>query len=212
MSNEHRQYTNVMNEENSTPTPPSPTPTESKRQSTLKSILREVFIFAVIAFGIVLPFRMYVAEPYVVSGASMDPTFTTGDYLIVDKLSYKLGEPKRNTVIVFRYPNDPTKNFIKSIIGLPGDTVTEVGNTIRITNPENPRGFEIDQSYVTHPLSGSFQKTLGKDEYFVLGDNRAESFDSRYWGVLRGEYILGKPILRLWPLGELGISPGQDDK
>ena len=182
-------------------------------KSTWKGLLREIVIFALIAFGIVLPFRLYIAEPYLVDGRSMDPTFATGDYLIVDKLSYELGTPKRNTVIVFRYPNDPRKSFIKRIIGLPNETVISNGDTVQIINEENPKGFEIDQSYVVHssPLS-SFEKKLGSDEYFVMGDNRAESFDSRFWGPLNKKYILGKPILRLWPLSQIGIMPGADDK
>jgi signal peptidase I len=182
------------------------------RSNTLKSILKEVFLFAVIAFGIVLPFRMFVAEPYIVSGASMDPTFKTGDYLIVDKLSYKLGEPQRNSVVVFKYPNDTTKNFIKRIIGLPGDTITVKGNEVKIVNKDNPNGFIVDQSYIVHTSPDNFEKTLGTGEYFAMGDNRAESFDSRSWGVLPRKDMLGRPILRLFPLNKIGILPGDDSK
>lgn len=179
----------------------------------LKSIGKEIIIFAVIAFGIVLPFRIYVAEPYLVDGRSMDPTFATGDYLIVDKLSYELGTPKRNTVIVFKYPNDPKKSFIKRVIGLPGETVVVKDNTVKIINSENPDGFMVDQSYVVHTLlASSTTVTLAGDEYFVMGDNREESFDSRFWGPLNKKYILGKPIVRLFPLGSIDILPGEDSK
>jgi len=181
-------------------------------KSTLKSILKEVSIFAVIALCIVLPFRMFVAEPYIVSGASMDPTFKTGDYLIVDKLSYELGEPQRNSVVVFKYPNDTSKNFIKRIIGLPGDTVVMGGNEVKIINKDNPEGFIVDQSYVVHTSPGTFTQTLGTDEYFAMGDNRAESFDSRSWGVLPRKDMLGRPILRLFPITKIGIMPGSDTK
>ena len=187
---------------------PETTPTKS----TFKSIAKEIGMFILIAVGVVLPFRLYIAEPYVVSGASMDPTFTTGDYLIVDKLSYELGTPERNTVVVFRYPADPSKNFIKRIIGLPSETIVIKDNVIRIINDQNPKGFVVDQSYVVHQSPGSLEVKLGPDEYFVMGDNRAESFDSRSWGPLPRKYMLGKPILRLLPISQIGISPGNDTK
>lgn len=189
---------------------------EQNKPSTFKQVIKEVVIFAIIAFGIVLPFRMFVAEPYIVDGASMDPTFATGHYLIVDKVSYELGNPQRNSVVVFSFPasaNIPAengKNLIKRVIGLPGDTVMEVGNTVTITNAENPKGFVLDQSYITHPLPSAFSITLKADEYFVMGDNRAESFDSRSWGILPRANIIGKPIIRLWPLSKIGILPGND--
>lgn len=194
-------------------------PTETPKRNVWKSIVKEVLIFAVIAFGIVLPFRIYIAEPYLVDGRSMDPTFATSDYLIVDKLSYEIGTPKRNSVVVFRYPNDPKKSFIKRIIGLPNEKVSMKDNVVTITNKENPKGFEIDQSYVVHkceqPINNciySFEETLGPDEYFVMGDNRAESFDSRSWGPLDKKYILGKPVLRLFPITKIAILPGDDTK
>ncbi len=183
-----------------------------KKKSRVKDIVKEIIIFFLIVFGVVLPFRIYIAEPYLVDGKSMDPTFETADYLIVDKFSYRKKSPERNTVIVFKYPNQPSKNFIKRIIGLPGETVVMKEDTIKIINSENPDGFEIDQSYVTHKMPGNFTKTLAGDEYFVMGDNRPESFDSRSWGPLKKEFILGKPVLRLWPISKIGILPGEDKK
>ncbi len=205
-----------MNPDNSTPNSQNPmiieaNPGTKDKKSTWKSLLKELVIFAIIALGIVLPFRIYIAEPYLVDGRSMDPAFATGDYLIVDKLSYAISKPKRNTVVVFRYPNDPKKSFIKRIIGLPGETVVIKDNTVKIINAENPDGFNIDQSYVAHPsMGGEMEKTLGGDEYFVMGDNRQESFDSRSWGPLPAKYILGKPILRLFPFNKIGLFPGKD--
>jgi signal peptidase I len=190
----------------------NPILTQTKPTSRIKGLLKEIVIFILIAFGIVLPFRMYIAEPYLVDGRSMDPTFETGDYLIVDKLTSRREAPKRNTVIVFKYPNQPSKNFIKRIIGLPGETVVMKENKVTIINSENPDGFLIDQSYVTHEMPGNFTKTLAGDEYFVMGDNRAESFDSRSWGPLKKEFILGKPVLRLWPVTKIGLFPGEDKK
>jgi signal peptidase I len=188
------------------------------KPSTFKQVVKEIIIFAIIAFGIVLPFRMYIAEPYIVSGASMDPTFATGHYLIVDKISYELGEPERNSVVVFSFPDSANvpaekgRNLIKRIIGLPGDTITEVDNTVTITNPGNPKGFVLDETYVVHPLPSAFTITLKSGEYFVMGDNRAESYDSRSWGILPQANIIGRPILRLWPLSKIGFLPGNDSK
>ena len=206
-----------MSEENSPFEIAHTTPSLPKKSG--HGLLKELLIFALIAFGIVLPFRLYIAEPYIVEGASMDPTFATGDYLIVDKLSYELGTPARNAVIVFHYPGDPSKNFIKRVIGLPGEKVTVKDNVTTITNAENPKGFAVDQSYVKNPCTGamhscinSYEKTLAGDEYFVMGDNRAESFDSRSWGPLPKKYILGTPVLRLWPVSKVGIVPGSDNK
>jgi signal peptidase I len=182
------------------------------KKSKLKAILKEIVIFVLIAVCIVLPFRVYIAEPYLVDGRSMDPTFKTGDYLIVDKLTYRRSDPKRNTVVVFHYPNDPKKSFIKRIIGLPGETVEINDNEVKIYNTENPNGFKIDQSYVEHQMSSNLKVKLSSDEYFVMGDNRAESFDSRSWGPLKRSFISGKPILRLFPFSEVSVFPGQDDK
>jgi len=219
VSNAYAQYTVVMNPENTPPTIEPDIKSQSakvKNGITFKEISKEIIIFIIIAFGVVLPFRLYIAEPYIVDGASMNPTFETGNYLIVDKLSYKISEPKRNTVIVFKYPSNPKKDFIKRIIGLPGETVIMKNNIVSIINEANPKGFIIDQSYVTHHCLQtdknciiSFEKKLGIDEYFVLGDNRRESFDSRSWGPLNKKYLLGKPILRLWPLNKIEFLPGE---
>jgi signal peptidase I len=181
---------------------------ETPKKSTLKEVIKEIIIFLVIAGGIVVPFRVYVAEPYLVDGRSMDPTFATGDYLIVDKISKNARFPERNAVIVFDFPNDTSKSFIKRVIGLPGETVVIKNNTVTIINSENPDGITLDQSYVTHAGQGFYQKTLEGDEYFVMGDNRAESYDSRYWGPLKRSFILGRPIVRLFPINKIDSFPG----
>lgn len=203
-------------ENNSQNTDFRPNPTEQiaprQKPNPWKNIFKELVYFLLIAVCVVLPFRIYIAEPYLVDGRSMDPTFKTGDYLIVNKLSYRFNEPKRNTVVVFHYPNDPSKSFIKRIIGLPGETIEGYKNEVTIYNKETPDGFKVDQSYVVHELPGTFKITLGDDEYFVMGDNRAESFDSRSWGPLSKKFISGKPIFRLLPVTEVGYLPGEDDK
>ncbi len=173
-----------------------------------KEILKELVILAVIVFGFVIPFRVYVAEPYLVDGRSMDPTFETGNYLIVDKISNAAKSPIRNSVVVFKFPKDPSKSFIKRIIGLPGETVIVKGEKVTIINKENPKGFALDQTYVVHKSIKDSELKLGDAEYFVMGDNRKDSYDSRYWGALDKKFILGKPFIQLLPLKNIRIIPG----
>ncbi len=180
---------------------------EEKRESMLAEIVR----FSLIALLIVLPIRLFVAQPFIVSGASMEHTFSTGQYLIVDQLTYHFEEPKRGDVIIFRYPKDPSKFFIKRIIGIPGDVVTIEGRTVTITNATHPEGLVLDESYVRDMKpSTTITETLGDEEYFVMGDNRDASSDSRAWGVLQRDKIIGRAFLRLFPLNEAGIFPGSD--
>jgi signal peptidase I len=185
---------------------------QPSQTSTWKAVVKEIFIFAVIAFGVVLPFRMYIAEPYIVSGTSMDPTFATGNYLIVDKISSTAKHPPRNAVIVFEFPlpikGEEGKNLIKRVIGIPGDTVTMSNNVITITNAENPNGFVLEQPYLVYPAQSLFTVTLKADEYFVMGDNRPVSYDSRAWGVLPARFIVGRPLVQLYPFSDMGIWPG----
>lgn len=169
----------------------------------------EIIRFSVIALLIVIPVRMFIAQPFIVSGASMEETFHTGEYLIVDQVSYHLNNPERGDVIVFRYPKDPSKFFIKRIIGLPGETVTIEGSTVSIQNEDNPNGFTLDEYYIKSMENESFlTEKLGSREYFVMGDNRDQSSDSRIWGVLQEERIIGRAFLRLFPPSELEVFPG----
>jgi signal peptidase I len=155
---------------------------------------------------------MYIAQPFIVSGPSMDPTFNTGQYLIVDQISYRFEDPKRNEVIVFKYPRDPKTFYIKRIIGLPGETVHIDKGIVTIINDQNPDGFVLADGYISnnHKTNETFQTILESDEYFVMGDNRAESSDSRLWGALKEEYIVGRPFLRLLPFSKIEIFPGKE--
>lgn len=181
----------------STPTPPT--------ENTLLEVIR----FSIIALLIVVPIRMFIAQPFIVSGASMADTFHTGEYLIVDQVSYYFHDPRRGDVIIFRYPRDPSKYFIKRVIGLPGDTIIIEDATVKIINDASPEGFVLDEPYIRSMRpAGRLEETLGPREYFVMGDNRDESSDSRMWGVLQEDRIIGRALLRLFPLRELGIMPG----
>ncbi|KXK00621.1 MAG: Signal peptidase I T [Parcubacteria bacterium OLB19] len=169
----------------------------------------EIVRFSIIALIIVIPIRMFVAQPFIVSGASMEETFQSGEYLIVDQVSYHLHEPVRGDVIVFRYPKDPSKFFIKRIIGLPGDTVKIEGSTVTIINEANPNGFVINEPYIkSMSPDNHLTEKLGAREYFVMGDNRDRSSDSRAWGVLTEDRIIGKAFLRLFPPSALDVMPG----
>ncbi len=164
------------------------------------SFLKELGTLLLLAVFVVIPFRMFVAQPFIVDGASMDPTFHTGQYLIVDELTYHFRAPFRGSVIIFKYPKDPSKYFIKRVVGLPGETVILTDGKVTIKNDSHKDGFVLDDSFVTLPKVDNATYTLGADEYFVLGDNRAESADSRFWGPLPSANIIGRPILRAHPL------------
>ena len=176
---------------------------ESKGQS-----FWELVRFAIIAIAIVVPIRIFIAQPFIVSGSSMFPTFKDGQYLVVDELSYELGNPKRDDVIVFKYPNDTTKFFIKRVIGLPNETVKIDGSDITIINQEHPKGFKLDQPFVQNKSTNEMTYILKEGEYFVMGDNRIASSDSRYWGPVPRKLMVGRVLLRLLPINGIGIMPG----
>ncbi len=174
------------------------------------SSTRNLIFFALLVLIIVLPIRVYVAKPFIVSGASMFPTFNTWHYLIIDQLSYKLSPPERGDVIVFRFPQNPSRFFIKRIIGLPNETVQLSGTTVTIINDEFKNGFVLDEPYVSpeNAQKENIVMKLGDDEYFVMGDNRKASADSRSWGPLESYRIIGRAYIRLFPFAELDILPG----
>ncbi len=173
----------------------------------------EIVRFSAIALLIVIPIRMFIAQPFIVSGASMEHTFHNGEYIIVDQISYYLHNPERGDVIIFRYPKDPSKFFIKRIIGIPNDTITIENSTVSITNDEYPNGFTLNEPYIKSMKPGmKIVEKLGGREYFVMGDNRDESSDSRVWGVLQEERIVGKAFLRLFPPKKIDFLPGATDE
>ncbi len=176
-----------------------------KRPASFFEFVRFLIIISVVVFAI----RLYIATPFIVSGSSMDPTFAHGEYLIVDELTYRLEEPKRGDVIIFRFPQKRTQFFIKRIIGLPGETIEIRDGTVYVKNEAAPHGFALDEPYLADGTAGSFAVTLGEGEYFVLGDNRSASFDSRSWGTLERKFIVGRALLRLFPLPSLTLFPGR---
>lgn len=188
--------------------------------------LWDLIKFIVILVAIIVPFRMYIAQPFIVHGASMYPTFNGGkevvngkimgtgrfgDYLIVDELSYLLRQPKRGEVIIFRNPKDTSQFFIKRIIGLPGETVRVGAGRTLITKTDG-QSFVLDESaYLTEKNYIPGFAKLGADEYYVMGDNRAVSYDSRVWGALDRKLIKGRALIRLFPPTKISFLPGNEN-
>jgi signal peptidase I len=177
-----------------------------KIKETIKKYLPfvlELIKIAVIAFVIVAPIRYFIFQPFIVSGASMVPNFSSGDYLIIDEISYRFSEPQRGDVIVFNasfIKGYSGQRFIKRIIGLPGETVDIKNGKVSII--ENGKAKVLDENYLPENIKtyGDVKDTLKTDEYFVLGDNRDYSYDSRMWGVVAKKDIIGKALIRVLPI------------
>ena len=188
------------------------------------SFVLEVLKIIILAFIIIFPIRVFLFQPFFVQGASMEPNFEDGQYLIVNEFGFKetifefdshellkvspFKEIVRQRVVVFRYPLDTTKFFIKRVIGLPGETVQVKGGQVTIFNKENPNGFVLDEkAYLSAGLktAGDLKITLQNNQYFMLGDNRMFSSDSRFWGPVPESDIIGEVSLRTWPLDKISI-------
>lgn len=172
---------------------------EASRDKNSSSFWKELAKLVFLALVIVIPFRLYIAQPFIVEGASMDPTFRSGQYLIVDEVTYHWRTPERGSVLIFKYPKNPKKYFIKRVIGLPTEIVSIKEGMVTIVNNEHPEGLRLDEPYVKLKKEDSLNYTLGEGEYFVLGDNRLGSSDSRQWGAVPEVNIIGRPIIRFLP-------------
>lgn len=169
--------------------------------------LGEFLRLAIIAAAIALPIRYFIAQPFIVRGASMEPNFHDREYLVIDELSYFFRPPKRGEVVVFRYPLSPQEYFIKRVVGLPGEIVEVRSSEVYLFNDEHPDGFRLEESYLPKDLEfrGNVRFTLEDGEYVVLGDNRPASSDSRNWGTLERKLITGRAVFRAWPIAKLGF-------
>lgn len=158
----------------------------------------------VISLAIILPIRYYLVQPFFVKGASMEPNFEDGDYLLVDEISYRFSPPARGDVVIFRFPEDRSQFFIKRIVGLPGETVEIKNNKVIIYNASDSDGFVLAEDYLdpSQETLGNMLIRLDDNEYFVLGDNRLASSDSRRWGPVNKTLITGKAFLRAWPFNK----------
>ncbi|KKR53452.1 MAG: Signal peptidase I [Parcubacteria group bacterium GW2011_GWA1_40_21] len=183
---------------------------EAVEPNKKENFFKEVIKFVLLSAIIVLPIRLFIAQPFIVSGSSMDPTFANGQYLIVDRISYRFEEPKRGDVIIFRYPLDTKKFFIKRIIGLPSETMEIQGAQVAIKDKESEKSLALIEPYLDAKKSEDYRKSISlkDDEYFVMGDNRTESSDSRIWGPLKRSLIVGRPFVRLFPAAKINFLPG----
>ncbi len=167
------------------------------------SFAMEIIKTIVISLAIVLPIRYFLVQPFFVSGASMEPNFHNGEYLIIDEIGYRFNSVRRGDVIVFKYPYGANKEYyIKRVIGLPGEKVEIKSGKVKIYNSANPSGFILDEAaYLPFNLATVGDKTwdVPNDEFFVMGDNRNASYDSRSWGLLEKNYIVGRTWVRAWP-------------
>jgi signal peptidase I len=169
--------------------------------------LWETIKVVLVALLIVIPIRYFLFQPFIVSGQSMEPNYSHGDYLIVDEISYRFREPQRGEVIVFRYPEEPSLRHIKRVIGLPQETINIENGVIEIVTISGEKMTLDESGYLTNfSTSGNTNISLKEKQYFVMGDNRSASFDSRRWGSLAQEYIIGRVALKVFPFSNLRVS------
>ena len=194
----------LMDSENAAPAPQ--TMQVPPKKSGAWGVFREIVQFLVISFVLVFGLRTFVAQPFIVSGSSMDPTFANGQYLIVDEVTYRFREPQRGEVIIFRYPKDTSKFFIKRVVGLPGETVIIQKGKVSIRKGDETQILE--EPYTQGLTVKDMSRNLGSEEFFVLGDNREASSDSRIWGPVDRKYVVGRAFFRLLPVTYADVLPG----
>ncbi|MFA5831389.1 MAG: signal peptidase I [Candidatus Paceibacterota bacterium] len=192
-------------------TPPSPM-ADIPQEQTTKEFLLEIIKFTVVSIMVVAPIRFFIAQPFIVRGESMDPTFADGQYLIVDELTYRTNSPERGDVVVFKYPKDESKYFIKRIIGLPGETVKITNGKVSVSSTVHPDEISLNEAYIKDLSFENTTETLGDNEYFAMGDNRSNSLDSRIWGPLPKRNIVGRVLVRLFPFQKAGLFPGKQSE
>jgi signal peptidase I len=165
-----------------------------------------------ISLAIIIPVRYFLIQPFYVKGASMEPSFYDHEYLIIDEISYRFGDPRRGDIVVFKYPKDPSQYFIKRIVGLPGEKVSIKDDQVYVF-PAEGKKFMLDESPYLDlgtETSGNKEWTLGPDEFYVLGDNRDYSLDSRSFGPVYKDLVVGKVWVRGWPFWRIKTFPNID--
>ncbi|MFH1178350.1 MAG: signal peptidase I [bacterium] len=175
---------------------------------TGKGLLKDLFTLAFLIVVVVIPIRIFIISPFIVDGESMHPTFENLDYLIIDEFLYYFHAPERGDVIVFRYPDNPSVFYIKRIIGLPGETISINRGVVTIVTADGENMTITEPYIVNEDATYTKNVSLNSEEYFVMGDNRPNSSDSRVWGPLPKKDIIGRVDLRLLPIKESGFFPG----
>ncbi len=179
-----------------------------KTKQYILSFIWETAKIVIISLLIIIPIRYFLFQPFFVRGASMEPNFENGEYLIIDEISYRFTNPERGDVIIFRYPKDPSQYYIKRIIAMPNEVIKINNGKVIIFNEQNPTGLELEESYLEEGnqfTPGNIEVSLDGNEYFVLGDNRQASSDSRRWGPVPEHYIIGQAWIRAWPFNRVKI-------
>jgi len=164
--------------------------------STFFLELIKIVILAGVTIGVV---RYFLFKPFYVKGQSMEPNYYEKDYLIIDELSYRFREPQRGEVIVFEAPVNNRDYYLKRILGLPGERIKIEDSKVIVYNDEHPQGVVVEEFYLDENTIGSVMQTIGPDQYFVMGDNRDSSYDSRRFGPINEGAIVGRTVLRGWP-------------
>ncbi len=190
-----------------------PMPSDEEESESGNSYTHELFAFiwetlkvVIISLAIIIPVRYFLVQPFFVKGASMEDTFHDSDYIMIDEISYRFRDPNRGDITVFRFPQDTSQFFIKRVIGLPSETIQVKDNTVTIYNKEHPQGFVLNEYYLSdgQVTLGDLRIKLDDNEYFVMGDNRLRSSDSRSWGTLNRSLITGRVFFRAWPIAKFG--------
>ncbi len=167
-----------------------------------RAFIVELVKIVLIALVIVIPVRYFLFQPYYVEGASMEPNFSDYQYLLIDEITYRFTEPQRGDVVVLKIPN-VHEALIKRVIGLPNETVEVKDQHVNIVSPSGVRQ-ELNEKYLGDGIltNGNITTTLGPDMYYVMGDNRPVSMDSRMFGTITKKQIIGRAWLRVWPFSE----------
>ena len=163
----------------------------------------EVLQILVIAAAIMLPIRFFIVKPFIVQGASMEPNYFHNEYLIIDQIPYQFRAIERGEVVVFIPPNDQDEFYIKRVVGLPGETVQIEDGIITICNSDHERGEILDEDYIESYTYGDVEVELGEEEYYLLGDNRLHSYDSRHIGSIEESAIIGRAWFRGLPVDRI---------
>lgn len=183
---------------------------DDNKTESIKDFVFEMIKVLIVSLIIIVPIRAYVVQPFYVDGASMEPNFHDGEYLIVDEISLRFKQPERGDIVIFHPPTNPKVFYIKRVIGLPNEVVDIKNGEIRVFEQDSPEPLIIDESqylgndYLLRP-SEKYHLKLGETEYYLLGDNRPNSLDSRRLGAIDFSHMKGKVVLRAFPFDKFTV-------
>jgi signal peptidase I len=174
---------------------------------SIKTFIWETVKVIVISLAIIIPVRYFLIQPFYVKGASMEPNYEDHEYLIIDELSYRFRDPVRGEVVVFRPPSDPRQFYIKRVVGLPGERVKVTAGEVILYSSDHPTGEKLSEDYLAPGTVtlGEVDLRLGSGEYYLLGDHRGASLDSRVFGAVKRSAIVGRTWVRGWPLDRVTV-------